>query len=328
MPVTVAIYDKTIERLKSRIEALGPDITLVPFTADGHFLVNGSPVAPSETDIDYLWLSPDLSMDGIVGPTFEMAADTRSIKVLQTFNAGLDHPAYKKISSKGVRICNSSAQAIAISEYVMAHVLDQFQPLQKRRELQAEKTWERTPFREISRTNWLIFGFGPIGRSVAERAKAFGANITVVRRSPQTSAIVDRAGTLADVPEFLADTDVIVLACPLNDATRGLANDAFFTNAKPGALLVNIARGAIIDDTALMAALDNGRLSAAVLDVFHEEPLPEADPLWSHPKVFVTAHTSFNGSGVRTRWDELFFDNLPRYLRGESLVNEVAPGDI
>jgi phosphoglycerate dehydrogenase-like enzyme len=328
MPVSVAIYAKTVERLRPRLDALDLDITLVPFTADGHFMVDGNTVAPEEMDLDYMWLSPDLSADGVVPVTFDMAARTRSIAVLQTFNAGLDHPAYKKISQKGVRICNSSAQAIAISEYVMAHVLDRFQPLQKRRELQQEKKWERTPFREIAGTNWLIFGFGPIGRNVAQRAKAFGANITVIRRSPQTSEIVDRAGTLEDAPSFLPDTDVVVLACPLNDATRGMVGETFLDHVKPGALLVNIARGAIIDDAALMAALDGGKLDAAVLDVFHEEPLPATDPLWSHPKVVLTAHTSFGGSGVRQRWDDLFFENLPRYVSGESLLNEVAPGDI
>ena len=84
----------------------------------------------------------------------------------------------------------------------------------------------------------------------------------------------------------------------------------------------------VIDDAALMAALDEGRLATAVLDVFHTEPLPADDPLWSHPKVRMTCHTSFAGSGGATRWKELFLDNLPRYVRGEALVNEVPPDDI
>ena len=97
---------------------------------------------------------------------------------------------------------------------------------------------------------------------------------------------------------------------------------------KPGAILVNVARGPIIDDAAMMQALDDGRLAQAVLDVFHTEPLPSDDPLWSHPKVRITPHTSFAGSGGQVRWRELFLENFPRFVAGESLVTEVRPGDI
>jgi phosphoglycerate dehydrogenase-like enzyme len=331
MSVSVALYDKTLDRIKPQVDALGLDITLRPYTADCVFVPDGAgapPVEPSQMDIDYLWLSPDHSADGTLAAAFTLAKNLRSLKVLQTFNAGLDHPGYRPIADRGVRICNSSAQAIAISEYVMAHVLDVFQPLRQRHQLQAERTWQRTPFREIARTNWLIFGYGPIGRSVAKRAKAFDARTTVIRRTPATSDFVDRSGTLADTQSFLREADVIVLACPLNAETRGLAGADFFAALKPDTVLVNIARGALIDDAAMMAALDAGQFQTAVLDVFHTEPLPADDPLWTHPKIRMTAHTSFNGSGVRQRWLELFLDNLPRYVRGEDLINEVAPDDI
>ena len=94
------------------------------------------------------------------------------------------------------------------------------------------------------------------------------------------------------------------------------------------AILVNVARGGLIDDAALIAALDNGRLSTAVLDVFHQEPLPQDDPLWSHPKVRVTSHTSFAGSGVRARWDQLFLETIARYVQGQPLAQEVDPSDL
>lgn len=328
MPVSVGMYAKSHDIIKPRLDALGLDIDVIPFDADGRFLVGDAKLEPAQVDLDYLWFSPELSREGILPMAFRLALECRSLEVLQTFNAGLDNPAYKEIAAKGVRLCNSSAQAIAISEYVLAQVFALFQPLAKQRELQAEKQWEVTPFREIARTNWLIVGFGPIGRATAERAKAFGAHITVVRRSPETGPSVDRAGTMADLPSILPDIDVIVLACPLNDTTRGFAGKAFFDAVKRGAVLVNIARGGLIDDAALIAALDNDQLAAATLDVFHTEPLPESDPLWSHPKVNLTSHTSFAGSGVRARWHELFLDNLPRFVRGEPLVNEVNPADL
>ena len=328
MSVSVGIYANSYDAIKPRLDALNLDINVMTFDANGKFLVDGAQVAPSDIDLDYLWLSQELSSEGTLDMAFQLALDCRSINVLQTFNAGLDNPAYKQIAAKGVRLCNSSAQAIAISEYVLAQVLAIFQPLAQQRELQANKQWQITRFREIARTNWLIVGFGPIGRATAERAKAFGAHISVIRRSPETGPTVDRAGTMADLPAILPDIDVIVLACPLNDATRGFADKSFFDAVRPGAVLVNIARGGLIDDAALIAALDADRLAAATLDVFHTEPLPTDDPLWSHPKVYMTSHTSFAGSGVSGRWQELFLDNLPRFVRGEPLINEVNPADL
>jgi phosphoglycerate dehydrogenase-like enzyme len=127
---------------------------------------------------------------------------------------------------------------------------------------------------------------------------------------------------------FLPEADVIVLACPLNNETRGFADQKFFSAIKQGALLVNIARGPLIDDAAMLAALDSGQLANAVLDVFHTEPLPETDPLWSHPKVRLTPHTSFAGNGARGRWMQLFLDSITRFVNGEALANEVNPRDI
>ena len=227
-----------------------------------------------------------------------------------------------------MRICNSSAQSVAISEYVMAHALSLIHPIDEQRAHQTQKEWKRTPFREVANTNWLIIGFGPIGTETAKRAKAFGAGVDVVRRSPATSETVDRSGTMADLPKFLPDADVIVLACPLNEDTRKFAGADFFGAVKEGAILINIARGALIEDAEMIAALERGQLAGAALDVFDQEPLPTDNPLWDHPKIRVTAHTSFGGDGTRLRWDELFFDNLPRYVRGETLLHEVNPADI
>lgn len=327
-PISVGMYQKSYDNIKPRLDALGLNISAIPFSLDGTYSRNGEAVSPTAVDVDYLWLSPELSLDGGLEQAFGIALNTRSIKVLQTFNAGLDNPGYRKIADKGVRICNSSAQAIAISEYVFAQVFAMFQPLEEQRAQQESRTWQRTPFREINRTNWLIIGFGPIGRAIAERAKAFGATTSIVRRSPQTGPTADRAGTMADLPEFLPQADVIVLACSLNETTRGFADKSFFDQIKQNAVLVNIARGGLIDDAALRSALDGGRLAAAALDVFHTEPLPADDPLWAHPGVRMTSHTSFAGSGVRQRWEELFLDNLPRFVNGDSLINEVNPADI
>jgi phosphoglycerate dehydrogenase-like enzyme len=328
MPVSLLMYDKARERIGDRLSALSLDLTFRTFDKSGKVLVDGKATPPGEVAMDYVWLSSDINVDKFQEGAFELCLALKSAKVLQTFNAGLDHPFYKRMASKGTLISNSSAQAVAISEYVMGQVLAVMQPIEEQRRLQAEKKWKVTPYREISGTNWMIVGFGPIGNEIAKRAKVFGARTVVIRRSPETSAIVDEAGTLTDLPRLAPDADVVVLACPLNAETRGFAGRDFFAALKPGAMIVNIARGALIDDAAMVAALDDGRLAAAILDVFHEEPLPEDNPLWVHPKIRITSHTSFAGSGVRGRWDQLFLENIGRFARGERLVNEVNPRDL
>ena len=327
MPITVAMYEKGYQHIGSRLAALGLDIEVITFDRQGRYRIDGASVAPGEVAVDYMWLNSEIPLDGFEADAFEVCLATRSIKVLQTYNAGLDHPFYKRISAKGTRICNSSAQAVAISEFVFGQTLAVFQPIEEQRALQAKRQWKITPYREISETHWLIVGFGPIGQEVATRLKAFGATTAVVRRKPATSAIVDKAGTLADVARLAGEADVIVLACPLTSETRGFANAAFFRSVKKGALLINVARGGLVDDAALLAALDSGQLSTAILDVFHEEPLPATNPLWAHPKVRLTSHTSFAGSGGRGRWDRLFLDNIARFVRGEPLAQEFDPRD-
>lgn len=328
MPSTLAMYDRSLAHIGPRLAALKLPLDIVTFGRDGHFDIADRKVRPEEISADYVWLAAPITADGFQQEAFGLVERLRRVGVLQTYNAGLDHPFYKRMAQKGTRICNSSAQAVAISEFVMAQLLATFQPIPEQRALQARREWRITPYREIAGTTWLIIGFGPIGREVTKRAKAFGARTLVVRRNPAPSPDADRIGTLSDLPAMLPEADVIVLAAPLNAATKGLANARFFAMAKAGVTIVNVARGGLIDDAAMIAALDSGRLAHAILDVFREEPLPAADPLWAHAKVRMTSHTSFAGSGVRGRWDALFLDNIQRFVKGEPLANEVAAADL
>ncbi len=329
MPTTLAMYDKGLEHIGKRLDALNlPDVTVHTFSKDGLFRIGGKTVAPAEVELDYLWLNSSINNDGFQEGAFKIAQACKRVAVLQTFNAGLDHPFYKAMSQKGTRICNSSAQAVCISEYIFAQVFALMHPIDKQRALQASRTWEVTRYPEISQSTWLTVGFGPIGQELTKRLKAFGAKVIAIRRTRDTQGLADVAGTLADLPTLLPEADVIVFACPLNAETADLADSRFFSATKKGAIVVNIARGGVIDDQALLAALDEGRLSAAVLDVFRQEPLPKDDPFWSHPKVRLTSHTAFAGSGVRDRWDALFLDNITRFVKGQSLVNEVDPASL
>lgn len=327
MAITLAMYDKSYEHIGKRLVALGLDLDIATFDKSGQILRQGKTLKPAETSFDYVWLQSAINKDAFQEGAFDLVLSMKSVGVLQTFNAGLDHPFYKTLSQKGTRICNSSAQGVAISEYVMAQVLSYVHPIELQRGLQARREWKITPYREISQTNWLIVGFGPIGQEVAKRVKAFGANVSVIRRSPAPSPHVDAMGTMADLKTYLPKADIIVLACPLNASTRGMVGREFFDAIKPGAILVNVARGGLVDDDALIAALDSDRLQTAILDVFHVEPLPTTHPFWAHPKVRMTSHMSFAGSGGPGRWDALFLDNIQRFAKGQALANEFNPKD-
>lgn len=328
MTATVAMHELSYAHIKDQLDALDLDIEIITLNKDGVYEQRSTLVEPHDMEVDYLWLAPHYSGNSTKEGTFGAIANTRKVGILQTFNAGLDDPFYKVMSDKGTRICNSSAQAVAISEYVMAQVLSVTHPIERQRKMQADKKWKRTPFRELSKTNWLVIGFGPIGQEVCKRVRPFGAGISVIRRSPKPSPLADRVGTMADLESYLPEADIIVLACPLNDETRGFVDGTFFRAIKENAILVNIARGGLIEDAELLKALDNGRLETAILDVFHTEPLPEEDFLWSHPQVRLTSHTSFNGSGVNDRWDQLFLSNIVLFAQGEPLEFEVNPSDI
>jgi len=328
MRKTVAIYEKALESIKDRIDIEQLKIECIPFTRAGKYLVDGKLKDPEDVSLDYLWLSPLISAEQFVPEAFQMALSTASIKVLQTFNAGIDNPFYKKMAARGTMICNSSAQGIAIAEYVFAQVFYQYHPIKLQTQQQAARDWKITGFREVSQSTWLIVGFGAIGQAIAQRAKAFGAKVLVVRRKPVPNVHVDYCADVSELPQLLPQADIIVLACALNSSTKGLVNFHFLLHTRHDALLVNIARGGVIDNDAIRQALDQGRLGHAVLDVFSTEPLPQTDPYWSHPKVTVTPHTSFAGSGTMNRWTDLFLVNINRFAKGHTLENLVDPASL
>jgi phosphoglycerate dehydrogenase-like enzyme len=174
----------------------------------------------------------------------------------------------------------------------------------------------------------LIVGFGAVGQAVARRARAFGGHVTGIRRSTGASAIADVMATPDEMFGHLDDADVVVLCVPLTANTAGLVDADFLSAMKPGAMLVNVGRGGSIDEDALLTALDAGKLGHALLDVFRTEPLPPDSRFWGHPRVTLTAHCSGSTTGLSARIDDLFLDNLERFMTGEPLLNEVAASEV
>jgi phosphoglycerate dehydrogenase-like enzyme len=218
-----------------------------------------------------------------------------------------------------------------IAEYVLMAVLAVSRRLPQLLELQSERTWQPLEGREMSDLTIGVVGLGSIGRRVAQLAVRFGCRVIAIRRHTGGESAEGVEGiaevlTPEHLPELMAQSDFVVLALPLTPDTQDLFNDAMFANAKPGAWLINVARGALVDERALVRAVRDGRMGGAVLDAFREEPLPSDSELYSTPNIIVTPHTSWSSGRVLDRSIELFCDNLGRFARGEPLLNLVDPG--
>ncbi|MGN6869160.1 MAG: D-2-hydroxyacid dehydrogenase [Solirubrobacteraceae bacterium] len=186
--------------------------------------------------------------------------------------------------------------------------------------------WGHYPVEELSGRTLLIVGLGQIGIEVARLAAAFGMRVIGVNRSGTAdSPHVHEVGRTSALGEYLPQADAIVIAAPLTAETAGLIDAAAIARMRPGTILVNVGRGGVVDEAAMIEALRSGRLAGAALEVFAREPLPTDSPLWDLPNVLVSPHTA----GLSMREDErivsLFVENLGRYLRGEPLRNRVDP---
>ena len=296
--------------------------------AKGGLTLGGEAVTADDAAPTLAWATQDLFFSAVARDFMVTLLKSPGLKWLQSASAGVDNPIFGQLVSRGVRLTTSHGQAVGMADYVLAGVLDHFQRAPERREAQTAHAWRRIQIREVLGTRWLIVGFGAVGQAVAARAKAFGAHVIGVRRNQSADTLADEIIPPNRVVDKLPTADVVVLACPLTPATRHMANAAFFAAMKDDAVLVNVGRGGLVDEAALLAGLDAAKPDRAVLDVFETEPLPADSPFWSHPRVSVSAHCSGVGNGQDDRNRDLFLDNLERYLSGKPLRNEVAKSDI
>jgi phosphoglycerate dehydrogenase-like enzyme len=327
MTLQILMAKAAHERVRGRLAAVAEGLDVLTIDVEGR-VWRGDTLAGDDIDPEVYWVSLDLYPAGLMPQVFGRILQGQKARWAQIFLAGLDNPAFRQLMAKGVRLTKSSAQAPPIAEFVVAHAISLLHPIDAQAAAQREHAWRRIPFREIANSRWLLVGYGNIGRGVAVRARAFGAQVDVVRRSQTPDPDVDGVFAMADLPALLPEADVVVLACALTDETRGLADARFFAAMKEGAILINIARGALIDEAALRSGLDAGRPGHAVLDVFDTEPLPPDAWFWDHPAVRVVAHASNAGDGVLARGDDLFLENLARYRSGQPLRHEAQPAEV
>jgi phosphoglycerate dehydrogenase-like enzyme len=307
------------------LEPIAPTGTRwIALHADGQVTVEGEPHDIRTVTPEVAWMTSDIVQGGPARQFFGLVTHSDSLRWLQSSAAGFDHPMFGEMLAKGVRLTPSHIAGPPIADFVLRAALDHLQRADEWRAAQQAKEWRPHEFTEMGSTRWLVVGLGAIGAEVAVRARACGAWVTGVRRHPDGTEPVDAMITPDQLSKAVGDADVIVLAAPASASTAQLVDRELLERVQPGSLLINIGRGALVDEAALIDALDAGTLARAVLDVTATEPLPPDDALWTHPRVVITPHSSALGDGRHRRAAEVFAENLGRYCGGEPLLHEVT----
>ncbi len=236
----------------------------------------------------------------------------RSLRYIQLTSAGFDRVPMEYIKEHGIEIYNArGVYSIPMAEYVIGGVLQIYKQLSFFHDNQKEHRWEKhRGLLELSGKAVCVVGCGSIGTECAKRFQAFGCRVIGIATTSRTQEGFDEVKPIEMLDAVLEQADITVLAIPLSEATRHLVGAEQFAHMKQNAIIVNIARGAVIDSEALVAALENRQIYGAVLDVFEEEPLSENSPLWDMDNVIITPHNSFVGDENKERLERTILGNL------------------
>ena len=264
---------------------------------------------------------------------YALLRQSPSLQWVHIHSAGADRQIYLDLLARGVQITTSSgANAQVVAAVALAGIL----ALARRFPLlwaeQQTRQWlpmmgARMP-RDLPGQTATIVGWGPIGQKLGSLLQVLGLQVVVVRQQVATPQHPPSEGvemvTFESWTQVLPKTDWLILACPLTSKTRQLVNASALAALPQGAHLINVARGEVVDEPALVAALQSGHLGGAFLDVFAHEPLPPDSPLWAMPQVMITPHAAGHSDGNETRVGQMFLDNLRCWTEGAPLRNSVT----
>lgn len=241
--------------------------------------------------------------------------------------AGLDHILFPALIDSPVPLTNSrGVYSQSLGEFVIAGALFFAKDIRRLLDRQAERKWAPFTMLELRGATMGIVGYGDIGRACAVRAHALGMRVLALRRRPELSdndAVVDRSYGSGQLLEMIRECDYLVAAAPLTPQTRGLIGDAEIAAMKPTAVLMNVGRGPVIDEPALIRALENKKIRGAALDVFTTEPLPPESALFGFDNVLLSPHCADNTPTWNEEAMEFFLANFDRFIKGEALKNIV-----
>ena len=301
--MTTRILVQVRESLVRRIADALPDADVVPIVSEGDL----APDVRGDVLLTMAWGSPNLAH--VLG---------RGVRWVHALGTGVDRFPFELLGDR-LLTCSRGGSSVPIAEWVLAMML----AFEKR----VPEVWihdvpsKDQQYRHLGalygRTLGLV-GVGGIGAAVAERARPFGMRMRAFRRQ---AGAAGPAGVeiVHSITELVASADHVVIAAPATPDTRGLFDDALFGAMKPGAHLVNVARGAIVDQDALRRALESGRVATASLDAVDPEPLPAGHWMYSHPRVRLSPHLSWNMPGAAEILVDAFIDNVRRWRRGDPL---------
>lgn len=322
--LTLLTHDELVARYHDRLRAL--EITPLILPADAGVRLDPGQLASIDVaGFIGTWEADVVFTRRFLGSTLHAP----NLRWMHLPNAGVDDPVFHRLLAKGVRLTTSSgASAEPIAHTAIGGVLALARGFPSWTAAQRRHEWapHRQRPRDLRGQSMVVVGVGAIGNEIARLAQALGLYVIGVRRSPRRSGDhVDEMVSPAELRTVAARADWLVLACPLNEETRGLIDARLLASLPAQAHVINVARGAVLEETALIAALRSGHVRGAYLDVFEHEPLPPDSPLWDLPNVLVSPHDAGVADGNAGRVAEIFFDNLERWRRGEPLLNEVIP---
>jgi phosphoglycerate dehydrogenase-like enzyme len=246
------------------------------------------------------------------------------LRWIHSVSAGVDHLLCQELVESPILFTNSAgAHAPGIAESVMGMLLFLVKHLGEHWDAQKVRRWQREENDELFGKTIGIIGLGHVGLELARRAKAFGMRVVATKHHLNPVAEVDQVWGPEDLPHLLTEADYVVMCAALTRETRGMMGEAELRQMKPAAYFINIARGALVHEEALVRALRERWIAGACLDVFVREPLPPENPLWDLPNVVITPHNSATTPQQMGRALDIFVENLKRYQEGKSLMNVV-----
>ena len=249
------------------------------------------------------------------------------VQWIHSLSAGLESILFPALVESTVPMTNGRGVfKESLGEFVVASILHFAKDLRRMVRSQEAGRWDQFDVEMVAGKTLGVIGYGEIGRAAAVRAHALGMKIHVIRRRPQLSdedPIVSKSFTVAERAEMMAGVDYLLAAAPLTEETRGLVGAAELARMKPSAVVINVGRGPVIDEAALIAALRDGTIKGAALDVFDKEPLPEGHAFWGLSNVLLSPHCADHTATWTDEAMQFFLENLGRYESGQPLLNLV-----
>jgi len=325
--VITPAFDKSLpvadEENLRRIALVSPVINVRDASALAHAEFHGDTVAKEELDA---LLAEAEVIYGLILPQ-DIVVRAPRMKWFQTMSAGVDRFAQTDIWQSPVIITGvSGIHATPIGEFVLEFMLMFAKQAPLCFQMKQKHEWKRFMPSVLRSKTVGIVGLGSIGREVARLSKAFGMRVIATRRSVKQVTRprhVDMLFPPEELKQLLAESDYVVISTPLTPETRGLIGEEELKAMKPTACIINIGRGGIIDEKALICALDENRIAGAGLDVFATEPLPADSLLWELDNVIFSPHVAGGMEDYMARATEIFCENLRRYLNGKKLINVI-----